>query len=243
MGANAVTTVPVYTAGEVLTAADLNITNSGIPVFESTVERDAAFGGTGEKTLAEGQFAYLETGNVTQYYDGAVWQSVGVTPGLTLVATGTAAAAASVTVNTCFTSTYDEYLLVVDVIGSTTATLNLQMRNAGSTITAANYQWFRTGYNNNGSSEDAVATAQASWLFGYANSTTPSVATINLYDPLASRVANHNAFATTNNSADLAIAIFSTGFRYTSAQAFDSFVLSVSAGTMTGTVRVYGYTK
>ena len=76
MGANAVTTVPVYVAGEVLTAADLNITNSGIPVFASTVERDAAFGGTGEKTLAEGQFAYLETGNVTQYYDGAVWQAV-----------------------------------------------------------------------------------------------------------------------------------------------------------------------
>jgi hypothetical protein len=36
MGANAVTTVPVYVAGEVLTAADLNITNSGIPVFAST---------------------------------------------------------------------------------------------------------------------------------------------------------------------------------------------------------------
>jgi hypothetical protein len=49
MGANAVTTVPVYVAGEVLTAADLNITNSGIPVFASTVERDAAFGGSGEK--------------------------------------------------------------------------------------------------------------------------------------------------------------------------------------------------
>jgi hypothetical protein len=80
MGANAVTTVPVYTAGEVLTAADLNITNSGIPVFATTVERDAAFGGTGEKTLAEGQFAYLETGNVTQYYDGAAWQAVGASP-------------------------------------------------------------------------------------------------------------------------------------------------------------------
>ena len=47
MGANAVTTVPVYTAGEVLTAADMNITNSGIPVFATTVTRDAAFGGTG----------------------------------------------------------------------------------------------------------------------------------------------------------------------------------------------------
>ena len=76
MGANAVTTVPVYTAGEVLTAADMNITNSGIPVFATTVTRDAAFGGAGEKTLAEGQFAYLEDSNTTQYYDGAAWQSV-----------------------------------------------------------------------------------------------------------------------------------------------------------------------
>jgi len=60
----------------------MNITNSGIPVFATTVTRDAAFGGTGEKTLAEGQFAYLEDTNTTQYYDGAAWQSVGVSPGL-----------------------------------------------------------------------------------------------------------------------------------------------------------------
>jgi hypothetical protein len=76
MGANAVTTVPVYTAGEVLTAADLNITNSGIPVFATTVTRDAAFGGTGEKTLAEGQYAYIEATNSTQFYDGSSWQAV-----------------------------------------------------------------------------------------------------------------------------------------------------------------------
>ena len=76
MGANAVTTVPVYVAGEVLTAADLNITNSGIPVFASSVERDAAFGNTGEKILAEGQYAYLEDTNATQFYDGSVWSAV-----------------------------------------------------------------------------------------------------------------------------------------------------------------------
>jgi hypothetical protein len=100
MGANAVTTVPVYVAGEVLTAADLNITNSGIPVFASSVERDAAFGGTGEKTLAEGQYAYLEDTNATQFYDGATWQPVGVAPGLVLVKTQTiGSAVATVTVN------------------------------------------------------------------------------------------------------------------------------------------------
>jgi hypothetical protein len=76
MGANAQTAVPVFTSGQVLTAAQVTQTNTGIPVFATTVTRDAAFGGTGEKTLAEGQFAYIEATNATQYYDGAAWQAV-----------------------------------------------------------------------------------------------------------------------------------------------------------------------
>ena len=77
MGANATTSVPGYTSGDVLTAANLNITNSGIPVFADAAARDAAFDGTGEKTLAEGQFAFLEDTNETQVYDGSIWSAVG----------------------------------------------------------------------------------------------------------------------------------------------------------------------
>ena len=80
MGANAQIAVPAFTAGQILTAAQQTQINTGIPVFATTVTRDAAFGGTGEKTLAEGQFAYLEDTNTTQYYDGAAWQSVSVLP-------------------------------------------------------------------------------------------------------------------------------------------------------------------
>jgi hypothetical protein len=79
MGANAQTAVPAFTAGQVLTAAQQTQINTGIPVFATTVTRDAAFGGAGEKTLAEGQFAYIEATNTTQYYDGAAWQSLGAT--------------------------------------------------------------------------------------------------------------------------------------------------------------------
>lgn len=77
MGANATTYVPTYVANEVLTAADLNVTNSGIPVFATTVTRDAAFGGTGEKTLAQGQFCYLESTGKLQVYTGSAWSNVG----------------------------------------------------------------------------------------------------------------------------------------------------------------------
>jgi hypothetical protein len=77
MGANAQTEVSTFTAGQVLTAAQLNNTaRTGVPVFATTTTRDAAFGGTGEKTLAEGQLAYIEATDVVQYYDGSAWQTL-----------------------------------------------------------------------------------------------------------------------------------------------------------------------
>lgn len=73
MGANAQTAVPSFSAGQVLTALAVSQINTGIPVFADASARTAAFGGTGEKTLAEGQFAYMEDDNKLYYYDGAAW--------------------------------------------------------------------------------------------------------------------------------------------------------------------------
>jgi hypothetical protein len=77
---NEQTSVPLFTAGEVLTAADMNISaGTGVPVFTNSTTRDAAFGGAGEKVLAEGQLCYLSDTNIVQYYTGAAWASVGAT--------------------------------------------------------------------------------------------------------------------------------------------------------------------
>lgn len=77
MGANAQIAVPVFTAGQVLTAAQVTQINTGVPVFATTTTRDAAFGGAGEKTLAQGQFCYLESTGKLQVYTGSAWSNVG----------------------------------------------------------------------------------------------------------------------------------------------------------------------
>jgi hypothetical protein len=78
MGANAVTSVFDFTVGQVLTAAQMDNVNCGIPVFADATARDAAFGGTGEKTLAEGQMCYLESPTETlQFYNGSAWITFG----------------------------------------------------------------------------------------------------------------------------------------------------------------------
>jgi hypothetical protein len=99
MGANAQTTVPSFTIGQVLTADQQNQSaRTGVPVFADTTARDAAFGGAGEKTLAEGQLCYLEDTNKVQYYDGAAWANLGsVTNVEAFTASGTFTPPAGVT--------------------------------------------------------------------------------------------------------------------------------------------------
>jgi len=80
MGANAQTTVQKFLSGAVLTAEQQNFSAAtGIPVFATTVTRDAAFGGA-NKVLAEGQLCYLESTDETQYYSGSAWLAVGASP-------------------------------------------------------------------------------------------------------------------------------------------------------------------
>jgi hypothetical protein len=99
MGANAQTSVPTFTAGQVLTAAQMNESaRTGVPVFADTTARDAAFGGTGEKTLAEGQLCYLESTDKVQFYNGTSWANLGsVTNVAAFTASGTWTVPAGVT--------------------------------------------------------------------------------------------------------------------------------------------------
>jgi hypothetical protein len=99
MGANAQTTVPTFTAAQVLTADQMNQSaRTGVPVFADTTARDAGFGGSGEKTLAEGQLCYLESTDKVQFYNGTSWANLGsVTKVAAFTASGTWTVPAGVT--------------------------------------------------------------------------------------------------------------------------------------------------
>ena len=234
MGANAVTTVPVYTAGEVLTAADMNITNSGIPVFATTTTRDAAFGGTGEKTLAEGQFAYIEATNTTQYYDGAAWQSVGISPGLVLVKAQTiGTTVSSVTVSDAFNSTYDNYkILISGGDSSTELTLNMTL-GASATQYYAGGRYTAWG----GGGSDFNQDNGTSWQrVGWAR---PSpIMNFDILNPFLAKL----TMGTALNSFVGASSLGTATYMHNSSVSYSAFTLTTSTGTLTGgTIRVYGY--
>ena len=235
MGANAQTAVPVFTAGQVLTAAQQNQINTGIPVFATTVTRDAAFGGTGEKTLAEGQFAYIEATNATQYYDGAAWQAVD-TGGMTLLSTTTLSGATTTITISDFSYNY----IFGQIAGMTNATANgaVTMKPNNSATLFHGVQVF----NGNGTAGTAASTdttidgattstrtdANNIWtfmIFNYASST-------QYKNYFHTQGAERAAGGTASNGA--------FGYIKTNSQ-ISSLVLANSGGSWTGgTVTIYG---
>ena len=234
MGANAVTTVPVYTAGEILTAADMNITNSGIPVFATTVTRDAAFGGAGEKTLAQGQYAYIEATNTLQQYSGSAWQNASSM--VCVKATTTFASSAAVFVDSVFTTAYDTYLIVAEGTAAANDSIFLNWRVGGATSTAStyNYQYI---YGNGASVVGSNATGGT---FAYIGDwgTTRSAFSVLVQTP-----ATAAPTTTLNQSNRNGNFMYSSISSFTGSTAFDGFTFKGQTQNISGQYTVYAMGK
>jgi len=258
MGLNAQTSVPEFTAGQVLTAQQQTDINTGIPVFADTTARDAAFGGTGEKVLAEGQFAYIEATNTTQYYDGAAWQSVGLSGLVPMVPTSvavtgagssaTANAAGQVTFTSCqtlllngvFTSAYTNYLIMFEGIGSANVLLNARFATAGTANSTSNYN-FQKLLVNGGAVVAARATSQTTFtITENVNTTYGDNFACDVFNP---QTTQNTSFSSIGFSTAVSSYINQIGGFFATTTSFDGIQLIPASGAITGTISVYGYTK
>jgi hypothetical protein len=233
---NEQTSVPLFTSGEVLTAANMNISaGTGVPVFATTVTRDAAFGGTSEKVLAEGQLCYLSSTNVVQYYDGAAWATVGPSSGsgLNLISTTTiGTTVASVTVSSVFSSTYDNYQIV---FAGTTISATARARIAINGSTGSTYEFAAIRYDiAGGSSAVETGLAGTTWYVGLGNAGILSGG-FTLYSPNKVSTTQITGQSYCNNYA------WNVGGSDTNSASSTGFTMSLTAGTYTGgTIKVYG---
>jgi len=249
MGANAQTSVPLFVANSVLTAAQQNISAAtGVPVFATTVTRDAAFGGS-NKALAEGQLAYIEASNVVQYYDGAAWATVGPAAGagLTLINLTTVTAAATTTISNVFTSTYTDYRIVLTLRGVTNANkLRAQMCVSGTPVTSGYSAGCFIGQYTLGAptnlNQGYVETTAFS--LGYIpNTSYDANVSFDLFNPQQALNTGQAGLSASVNSGSNDTGGIIMGFLATATQ-YDGIKILNSAGTnMTGTVAIYGYAK
>lgn len=235
MGANAQTSVPVFVAGQVLTAQQQKEINTGIPVFATTTTRDAAFGGTGKKTLAQGQYAYIEATSSLQVYSGSAWIAAGQTPALVLVKTQTiGSAVSSVEVTGAFSSTYDNYLISLEGgVASTNVGLRLTL---GSTATG--YLFAGTFVQYTSSTVGGQFGAGTNFEIGY-GSTNALSAEIVLGSPNLAKVTTFRSRGADTGTTGYMNSY--SGFLNNTTQ-YTAFTIATTTGNMTGgTIRVYGY--
>lgn len=243
MGANATTKVPSYVAGQVLTAADLSITNSGIPVFANSTDRTNSFGGTGEKTLAEGQFAYLEDDDKTYYYDGAAWKEVGGA-GLRFITGASFTTATSFSLPTStFTSTYRNYRLLMTLTAVTAdADFTIRLRASGTDNSSTNYQQMAAGSNTTPVASLAGAAGATAFSAGESDVVCRYSLSMDILAPqVVENTYIHGFYTFVDKPATLNF-YRNFGQMFTATNQFDSlsFISSV-ASSITGNYRVYGY--
>ena len=248
---NEQTSVPLFASGEVLTAANMNISaGTGVPVFANTTTRDAGFGGTGEKVLAEGQLCYLSSTNVVQYYDGAAWATVGPaaapTSGLTFISATSFSAVNSVSLATnSLTSTYQNYSLVVTLsAASATGNLRLRYRAAGADYTGATYYHggFVATTGGTVANDGMSGATQTYHHIGYYGALDYIMGQITLFNPQGTGNTRFtSSFAGVDSGASAEASNWTGGAVLQNTQ-YDSITLFCSgATTITGNARLYGY--
>jgi len=254
-----------FAAGEVLTAGNVMgyLQDQAVMNFAGTAARGSAIG----TAVSEGMISYLADTNVVQAYTGSSWNSlayasavsaiptVGLTPVIAPTVNysgGTATAnslgkvsftaVTSLSLNNVFTSTYDNYRFIIEVpTTSTTSNLLMRFRTGGVDNTVAYYAQFwmmsRTSgatQTNNGASLSTIGLIN--WL-----------ALSNRFISVVGVVTNPALVKTTNMTWQgfgydgTSAYQNNAGGLYDNTVAFDGFTIYASAGTMTGSVTVFGY--
>jgi len=150
--------------------------------------------------------------------------------GLTFIATGTVTAGSALSFNNCFSATYTNYLITINVSAGTV--LSLRLRASGTDISAANY-FVAGSYIASGAQTLINLTAQTSMKLSNGGNPVNVISTV--CNPFA---AFNTTFTNASQRADSGT-FEATGCLYNASTSADGF--TVRGTTMTATASVYGY--
>ena len=154
--------------------------------------------------------------------------------GLSLINTTTFSAVASQSVNNVFTSSYANYRVLVDLVGSTDMDINCRLRTSGTDNSSATYNTRRATFQSTYTT--ASSTTATLFYFAVGRATNKSAVSFDFFKPqLATQT------SALGQSYEPATLLDLHGLTFTNTTQFDGFTLLPSTGTITGQIKVYGY--
>lgn len=233
-----------FTAGEVLTASSVQnfLQNQTVMSFADSAARSSAIG---TANFEEGMTSYLQDTNLVEVYDGTNWASIapsGPTPGLVQIGTAisfSAVSSFSFPADT-FTSTYDNYKIILsNVSGSTGIEVRMRLRASGTDNTSNIY--YQQQQYNSSTTISGVRQTSTVWTVANANTGTSNFATLELFNPKITQITR--GLVIWQQSGNTTPETLFQTMTHDSATAFDSATILASTGNITGVASVYGFSK
>lgn len=151
----------------------------------------------------------------------------------------------SVSLNDVFTSTYDNYVVHIKFTAfSADASTFVRLRKSGTDATGSNYYFSSRGYTAAGVTFDSVNNPTSDGWFiqdvDSGSSIKPTFAKVEFLDPKVSGYTSAFTQFVGSTTAGVNVMQYGGG-QHNVSDSYDGFTIRVNGGTMSGTVRVYGY--
>jgi len=166
---------------------------------------------------------------------GLKWATPASGAGMTFIDEETFSAVSSVSFNNVFTSTYRNYYVVADFVGSANDGCRVRLRVSGSDNSDGNY--YNQRFNAEGSGVNAVRGSGNDKWNVMDTTTGGSGGFLVFFNPQTS---DKSALVMLGYSGGTTPTLSGNGNFKDSTTSFDGFILFPSAGTITGQIRVYG---
>jgi hypothetical protein len=162
--------------------------------------------------------------------------------GMVLLNTTSFSAVIGQNINDVFSSTYDNYRILLDVTGSTSITLSMRFRVAGADNTTSNY-YYQYIQGSSTTVAGARAAASTSWVLDGGLGTERFNYVLDLANPNLATTKSMIELGSQLYSSAAGIKTFFASYGFGAATSFTGFTILASTGNITGTVSVYGYNK
>jgi hypothetical protein len=238
-------TVATLTGTQTLTNKTLTSPALTTPTISTIDAKGDLLAGTADNTIgrrsigANGTVLTADSAEAT----GMKWAAAAGGGALTLISSTTFTSSSAHNVNDVFSTTYQNYLVQINMDApSATGYNQLRLRVGGADNTTSNYFWSGI-YNvsNNTTPSGEGGAAQSSFTYAYVESAATAQMTINICNPFETKATTYtNTSARTNGSQSI---IYYNGGAFNATTSFTGFTLFPASGTITGKVRVYGYSN
>ena len=207
-------------AGTVTITPAADVTINGTPLTLATSKGGSLF------RTASNTWTFIPTG--------------GEISGLTLITSQTFSAASTVSVNSCFSSTYENYLVTYSLAFSGSDVLLRLRYRASGTDNTSGYKFAMTRYGSDGGAYSQGSISSTFILLSSGGSNLESIGTIRFMKPNTVNANKSQTSESCGESANIFL-INSNAGSVNSATQFDGFTIFPASGTVAGTIRVYGY--